>query len=133
MRGNGPTELDVYVMYAEELTRCNSSAVLFLTFIRLSNLDVIRQSSNRNCISLSTPYQCQLFPNMSTFDRDKSGDKQQQGMFITYHRVCNQINMTGATGAVTAYPSFVFIFTYMLSFSDFTIHVPIDISLSVFK
>jgi hypothetical protein len=35
--------------------------------------------------------------------------------------------------AVTAYPSFVFIFTYMLSFSDFTIHVPIDISLSVFK
>ena len=29
--------------------------------------------------------------------------------------------------------TFVFIFTYMLSFSDFTIHVLIDITLSVFK
>jgi hypothetical protein len=32
MRGNGPTELDVYAMYAEELTRCNSSAGLVPDF-----------------------------------------------------------------------------------------------------
>lgn len=28
MRGNGPTELDVYTVYVEELTRCNSNTGL---------------------------------------------------------------------------------------------------------